>query len=149
MEGLILVLLLIAVFVGYPLANRALKQRRSLMLQEMAHRERLVAMEKGIPVAELPDAEEMNEAMTGGEMEIGAKWATAGNGRALRWIRLAALGVGLLSLFTGIGWYCALILVPDTPQTHGLPELASLGLIGVLGGIGLLLFFAITRNMEV
>lgn len=149
MDGWIIFLLLIVIVVGYQLADRALRQRRMLRLKEMAHRERLLALEQGVPVAELPDEELEEELMNRGEAAMAETRGSLGNGKALQWVRVAALGIGLLSVFSGVGWYIGLRLVPETTYTAGMSELASMGFIPVLSGIGLLLFYAMTRNMEV
>lgn len=149
MEGLIAFLLLIVIVAGYQLGDRALRQRRMLRLKEMAHKERLAALEQGVPVAELPDQELEEELMGRGEAAMVETSGSLGNGRALQWVRVVALGIGLLSVFSGLGWYVGVRLVPETTDTAGIPALASLGFIPVLSGIGLLLFYAMTRNIEV
>jgi len=120
-----------------------------LRLKEMAHRERLMALEQGVPVAELPDEELEDELMSRGEAAMVETSGLLGNGKALQWVRVVTLGIGLLSVFSGLGWYVGVRLVPATSNTAGIPELASLGFIPVLSGIGLLLFYAMTRNTEV
>ncbi len=149
MEGLIVFLLVIVVVGGYRLGDSALRQRRMLRLKEMAHRERLAALEQGVPVAELPDEDLEDELMSRGEAAMVESSGSLRNGKALQWVRVAALGIGLLSVFSGIGWYVGIGLVPETTNTAGITELASLGFIPVLSGVGLLLFHALTRNTEV
>lgn len=148
MEGFVF-LFLVAIVVGYRLADRTLRQRRTLRLKEMVHKERLMALEHGIPVAELPDEELEEQLMSTGEAGMVETSGPFSNGKAMLWVRVMALGVGLLSVFTGLGWYFGMSLVPDTTLTAGMAEMASVGFIPVLGGIGLLLFYALTRNLEV
>ncbi len=119
-----------------------LRAKQRLRLKEMAHNERMMAMEKGVPVTEIP-----------GEDDIETLAAGLGHGvdntTTLRWIRYACLATGLVLVFFGIGWVAGFTAIPETPQTRGMSELATLGLIPAFTGAGLLLFYSLTKNTEI
>lgn len=104
-------------------------QRRQKRL-ELIHQERMVAMEKGIPLPELPDFAEpaapsvLAEAL--GSVRINPRWP---------------LGLGALCAMVGAGVCLALWLSP-TPEPH---QAWPVGLIGVFFGIGLVFHYFLTR----
>ena len=104
-------------------------QRKQRWLDRI-HAERLIALEKGIP---LPEVRDYGEA-------AGQSWL----GRALsttvvnpRW----PLGVGVIFIMTGIGTSLGLGLSGDSYHN----DVASTGLIGVFFGLGLVLHYFLTR----
>ena len=107
------------------LRRRAL-EARSLRLRELLHHERLAAIDKGVPLPEIPAEEEVTPAWLRPEVE---------RVRAA-WLRRLALILGLTALFTGIGMGVGFHLSPD----RGFHVMWSLGFIPALGGIGLLLY---------
>jgi hypothetical protein len=80
---------------------------------------------------------------------VDAKSEGTSNAQTTRWVRLISLGLGLLFFFFGIGFFIAFNIIPDTPATRGMQEMASLGFIPALSGIGLLAFYLLTRRTEV
>lgn len=102
------------------------RQRTRLRLREMAHRERLAALERQVPLPELPELDE-DRALS--------PW-TDPKAQPVLLARLA-LGLGLLGLFVGIGFRLGSWLSGD-PDQHAT---WSLGLIPAMGGVGLLLYW--------
>jgi hypothetical protein len=106
-----------------------LRASRRERRQERLHKERMVAMEKGIPLPELPLEDEpgrrplLTELV--GSIRINPRWP---------------LGVGAVFVMLGLGVSTALSLAHET----GWP----LGLIAVFFGVGLMLHYALTRPSE-
>jgi hypothetical protein len=97
--------------------------------RELNHKERLAALEKGVPMPEIYDGDE----------KIGAALESHWHRKPLnpRW----PLGVGALSVMAGLGTSLALWLSGDP----GHNELWPFGLIAVFLGFGLFLHYALTR----
>ena len=105
---------------------RGLRRQR---LVELAHKERMLALEKGVPLAELPDE-------TGGQRPGPAEVVAS-----MRWNPRWPLGMGALSIMLGIGVSLAMWL----SQGDGHNRVWSFGLIFVFFGLGLMLHYALTR----
>ncbi len=118
-----------------------LRTQQQVRLKEMAHAERVLAMEKGIPLTELPEDEELD--MLTADMD-----RSTGNGSRLAWVRYGTLALGLLLVFFGLGWWVGFSSVSET-ASEGMNELATLGLIPTFSGVGLLLFYWMTREAKV
>ena len=131
MESLIVVSVILGV-AGYALLRRYLWAQAAMRRREMAHKERTLAMEKGIPLDGL--------AATDDELQL----APMSQERVLAVTRLASLGVGLFFLTTGLG----LCLGFRYTENTDLNTIWSIGLIPILGGIGLLLFVALSRRFD-
>lgn len=108
---------------------RQLARRAELKRREWVHAERMAALERGVPFHDLPPdlVEEV-------ERPDGDPAAEA------RWVQRSALGLGLVLALGGMGVVVGFGLVPETSQTLGMQQLAPLGLIPLLAGVGLLLF---------
>ena len=110
-----------------------LRSKRRLEKEQMIHQERLKAMEKGIPLPEFPDLseeakmEQFNRVFT--PPTLNPKWP---------------LGVGILFIFAGLGFMAAMMLSGDSE----LAKLWSMGLIGVFFGVGMMLFYRLTRTTD-
>jgi len=106
---------------------KALRRQRRL---ELIHDERMAAMEKGIPLPELPDygdlARESPIADALASLRLNPRWP---------------LGVGALSIMLGSGTAVALRLSGD--EYHN--QIWSFGLIGIFLGVGLFLHYILTR----
>lgn len=102
------------------------REARRLRAREMLHRERLAAIEKGLPLHELP-AELMFEPR---DEEFRTVSAT----------RNAALAAGLIIAPAGVGMMVAFAKIPD------MRPLAPLGMIPILVGGGLLLYHSLSRK---
>jgi hypothetical protein len=115
---------------------RVLRDRQRLRLEEMAHRERMLALEKGVPVSEIPGACDLDA------------WADdAWTYRLLdgEWDRRAALGAGLVMLFAGAGALLFAWLAPAaTSDAVTLKVASGLGIIPFMASIGMLLYYRLT-----
>jgi len=90
-------------------------------------------MENGIPLGQLEYEQDFNE-----ETAIQPRSPKT----ALVWVRLTALCIGLVFLALGIGVSVALALVGD-PEAN---QMWSLGIVPGLVGVGLLLFYGLSRG---
>jgi uncharacterized membrane protein YfcA len=108
-----------------------LRSRANQRKLELIHKERLAAMEKGIPMPELPDYDRpathswIQYFVT--FCEINPQWP---------------LGFGAISIMLGIGVSLALRLSGEEYHQH----VWSFGLIGIFLGLGLILHYYLTRN---
>ena len=109
---------------------RSSRRQRRLELQ---HKERMMAMEKGIPLPELPADEQPSRpglvADVIGSIRINPRWP---------------LGLGALFVMFGIGLAAALALSQE-PEHY---RVWSFGLIPVFFGLGLMLHYALTRPTQ-
>jgi hypothetical protein len=108
-----------------------LKARHRQEKFELIHKERLAAIEKGIPLPELPDYGDSSgrslvaDALA--SMRLNPRWP---------------LGVGAVSIMLGAGASVALRLSGDVYHT----QIWSFGLIGVFFGVGLFLHYFLTHT---
>lgn len=130
-------LLLIGVYVTRHLF-RHLHEAKLLRLREIVHAERRSALDNSI---ELPESRtrEIEAALSDDlrGMRIGSQ------GGEIRWVRVSALVLGLVGLFSGIGAGIGLYLVPDADVQGTWP----LGFIPFFIGLGLLLFVLLSRGV--
>lgn len=101
-------------------------QRRQRRL-ELIHAERMAAIEKGIPLPEMPDYEALAH-----PSEL------RGNALNPRW----PLGMGTVIAMLGLGLCAALFLSGD--EYHN--QIWPFGLIGVFLGVGLILHYFLMRS---
>jgi hypothetical protein len=106
------------------------RSRQRLRVRELLHRERLAAIDKGIPLHDLPA-----DLLVEPDEQVAVARA-----------QLAALGAGLVLLLGGLGLIAALALTPDTPEMGGMRDLAPMGLIPTMTGAGLLLYHMLVRR---
>jgi hypothetical protein len=95
---------------------RAKRRERRL---EMLHKERMAAIEKGVPLPELNGEDR--------HVRVNPKWP---------------LGVGAILMMIGIGIVAALIISPD----QHLQPMWSMGLIWVFAGIGFMAYHELTKE---
>lgn len=105
-----------------------LRSRRKDRRLELIHKERLAAMEKGIPIPELPDYDPPAPPRPSwwSEMRVNPRWP---------------LGVGALFIMLGGGVTVALMLSGEDYHRR----VWSFGLIPIFFGVGLWLHYALTR----
>lgn len=114
--------------------RRKAVEARSLKLREMLHRERLAAIDKGVPLPEIP-----------GEHEAIPAWLTPEADRIrAAWLRRLALLLGCAAPLVGIGMCVGFYYSPD----RGFHIMWSLGFIPILGGIGFLLYALLASRSE-
>jgi hypothetical protein len=141
--SLLFLIVLVLGLVGFNLWRRNLWQDKQLRLREIIHAERMLAMEKNLP---LPEADEEKYWDAIGGLGLAATQETRGG---VFWVRLLALCLGLTCLFAGAGVVTAfLVITPESQDTRAMASAWPLGLIPVFVGIGLLLFFLLSKGME-
>ena len=130
MDGLLFTLFWVFGWVLLLILIWHLKGRRRERRLEMIHKERMMAMEKGIPLPELPEFTEPSAGATVagavGAIRINPRWP---------------LGLGAVFVMVGAGTSLALWLMPDRDPHNAWP----VGLIAVFFGIGLFLHYLLTR----
>ncbi len=112
-----------------------LRQQKALRIREMQHRERLAAIEKGLTVPE-PSPEPEHMIVIGG-------LGNGGPGAGER----AALATGLVLFLGGVGFLAAFSQMAKG-KLEELANFAPLGLIPMLVGVGLLLYFFLSRRLD-
>ena len=136
MNELAATVILVLGLLALGLLRRDLRNRQRLRLHEMAHQERMLAMEKGLPISEVPAGSDfdawLDELWTDRLFDAGRD-------------RRVALALGLVLLFAGSG---ALLLAWRLPNSSAdaaaLKLAASLGLIPLMASFGLLLYYRLT-----
>ncbi|MBP1634629.1 MAG: hypothetical protein H6Q10_1203 [Acidobacteria bacterium] len=120
---------------GLGVLRRFLRNRQRLRLYEMAHEERMLALEKGLPAADLPAGSDfdawLDEAWTERLLEAG-------------WDRRVALACGLVLLFASAGAvvFAGLVSARDPDAVH--VEMAAAAAIPLMASLGLLLYYRLT-----
>lgn len=109
------------------LALKFLNDRRKRHRLELIAKERLAALEKGVPMPELPDYDDARRPSLAARMRWNPRWP---------------LGAGAMSILLGIGSSIAMWLSGDPYHNQVWP----FGLLGVFFGVGLFLHYALTRD---
>ena len=102
-----------------------LRSKQRIEKLNLIHQERMRAMEKGIPLPEFPELDEESRIEIK-PIRINPKWP---------------LGLGALCLMTGLGVTLAFMMSNDPELT----KLWSMGFIGIFFGVGLVLYYFLTR----
>ncbi len=124
----------IFIFILLGILAEGQRQKRKLARQELIQKERFMAMEKGLPLPEW-DATMLDDE--------GAVLSSAeAHARGKEKFRLVSLCVGFILAFSGIGMIIAFHFSSD----RGFHELTTIGAIPLMAGIGLFLFYLLTRN---
>ena len=113
-------------WVAFFLLLRWMNIRKQQAKLELIHRERIAALEKGVPMPELPDYEGPSHPGFFARMSVNPRWP---------------LGLGALLVTAGPGVCLALWLSGDPYHR----QVWSMGLIGVFLGVGFFLYYALTR----
>ena len=108
------------------LVRKRAREANAMKRRELVHQERLAAIERGVPLPEIPDLE-----------DSASDWLSpeADYVRAL-WLRRVSLFLGLVAVATGVGMCAAFYWSSD----RGFNSMWTLGLIPILAGTGLLLY---------
>jgi hypothetical protein len=140
MEFLAVVVLVLGL-IGASILRRHLREAKQVRLRQIIHEERLKAMEHNVP---LPDVDDTGLARQLEETTNPAGGAGRGGlALAVAWIRIVALCIGLASFFGGIGTAIGMYVIKD-------PEISdywAVGLIAVFIGLGLLIFYWMSRSL--
>ena len=114
--------------------RRRAVESRALKLRELLHRERMAAIDKGVPLPEIP-----------AEAEADPPWLRPEAERMrAAWLRRLALILGLFFLFGGLGMSAGFYYAPD----RGFNAMWTLGFIPLMSGIGLLLYAALAARLD-
>lgn len=105
-----------------------LRSKRRIEKLNLIHQERMRAMEKGIPLPEFPELDETSRIEIT-PIKVNPKWP---------------LGLGALVLMIGVGVTVAFLLSNDAELT----KLWSMGFIGIFFGVGLALYYFLTRTTK-
>jgi hypothetical protein len=132
--------ILILGLVGATILRRHLREAKLLRLREVSHKERMMAMERDLPVPNA-DANRIDSLL--GEDEGTRMRSDPKNSTSVHWIRLAALALGLTSIFGGAGYMAGLYLVTDPDASATWP----IGLIPIFIGTGLLIFLLLSKGL--
>jgi hypothetical protein len=108
------------------LVLRRWKETKRQRRIDLVHTERMAAMEKGIPVPELPDYDEATRPGVFERMRLNPRWP---------------LGLGAFSIVMGAGTSLVLRMSGDPYHNQVWP----FGLLGVFFGFGLFLYYGLTR----
>lgn len=108
------------------LALRRLRDQKRQRKLELIHKERMAAMERGIPVPEMPDYEEAAGPGVFARMRLNPRWP---------------VGLGAFTIIMGAG--VSIVLRMSGDPYHN--EVWPFGLLGVFFGLGLFLYYGLTR----
>ena len=124
----------IFIFILLGIFAESQRQKRKLARQELLQKERFMAMEKGLPIPEWESSIVDEE---------GAPFSSAeAYERKKQAFRLVTFALGFFFTFTGLGMLLAFNLAPGDDWK----DVATVGAIPVMAGVGLLLFYYLTRN---
>jgi len=133
--------ILVLGLIGASMLRRHLREAKQLRLRQIIHEERLKAMEHNAPLPEVDDATLI------GQFFENTNHAARNEGRgmalAILWVRIVALCIGLASFFGGIATSAGMYLVKDP----GISNYWAMGLIPTLIGLGLLIFYLMSRSL--
>jgi hypothetical protein len=133
--------LLILGLIALGMLSKHLRGRKQIQIRQIIHNERMRAMEKGIPFSDL-DHESMARELAQMNEESGNM--ESNTNRSVVWIRLYALCLGVLLLFGGIGIAAGFPLVGN----EEFRTFWAIGFIPALMGLGLLIFYGLSRGYE-
>lgn len=132
--GVVLILGLIALSI----LRKHLIEYKQLRLREILHQERLKAMETEMPIPELQVDDHQLLAANAGPARNGPRLS------AVMWVRLVSLCLGLFMFFCGAGMGVAFLGSGDSEMS----KVWTVGFIPALAGIGLLLFYRLSRGFD-
>ena len=133
--------LLILGLIAAAIWRRHLHDSKLLKLREMIHAERMHNMESN------PSSAANDQELDGLLLDYAKREPRSLNpAAAVAWVRLIALCVGLAGLFGGIGVAIGMFAVTSDPEITGM---WSMGIIPTAIGLGLLMFYYLSRNYSV
>ncbi len=138
--GMFAITLLVLGLLGASILRRHLHEAKLLRLREIVHKERMVAMERDLPVSDAVGTR--IDSLLGEGQGADARHARV-NSASGHWVRLTALALGLSSLFAGIGILPGFHFVSDAD----LSGMWSIGLIPIFVGTGLLIFYGLSKRL--
>jgi hypothetical protein len=118
-----------------------LRDAKLLRIREMIHQERKSNMGSS------PSSASENQALDEFYMELARSHQRPPNlAAAVMWVRLTALCIGFAGLFGGVGTAIGMYAVTADPDITGM---WSMGIIPAAIGLGLLIFYYLSRNFSV
>ena len=133
--------LLILGLVAAGIWRRHLRDAKLLRLREMVHRERMANVESN--TTDEKTSQQLDEFL----LEFAQGQPRSLNpAAAVAWARLVALCIGLAGVFGGIGTAIGMFAVTSEPEISGM---WSMGIIPITVGLGLLVFYILSRNFSV
>jgi len=140
LDGFFVTVLLILGLVAAAIWRRHLRDAKLLRFREMIHRERMNKMETDPSAA--TQSQQLDELL----MDMARQEPRPPNpAAAVGWVRLIALCIGLAGLFGGVGIAIGMFAVSD-PEISGA---WSMGIIPSAIGLGLLVFYNLSRKFSV
>jgi hypothetical protein len=133
--------ILVLGLIGASMLRRHLREGKQLELRRLIHEERMKAMENNLELPEVDDTALVNQILAG--FNPNAESEGRGVTLAILWVRIVALCVGLTAFFGGIATCVAMFYVSDPEVSNYWP----MGLIPTLIGLGLLIFFMMSRSL--
>ena len=121
-----------AVLLAFVLGMKYLATKRWQERRAMIHKERLLAIEKGIPLPELPAEEEFT------------RKAILASPSVRSVLPRVTLGCGIIILFFGFGLLVALMANRD-PEIH---QAWTFAFIPIMLGFGILLYYTLIRRLD-
>lgn len=141
MDGFFVTVLLILGLIAAGIWRRHLRDAKLLRLREMIHQERKTNMESN------PSAATTDQALDEALLDFAKREPRPSNpAAALMWVRLIALCIGLAGLFGGVGMAIGMYAVTSDPEITGM---WSMGIIPAAVGLGLLVFYYLSRKFSV
>lgn len=134
------VTMLILGLVALAVWRNHLHASKRMQIQKIIHEERMMAMEKGVAIEDLKH-ESLNQDITKDGVDNGLEQHGS---KSLMWVRICSLCFGLIFFFGGVGMTIGFPLASD----EEIKGMWSMGLIPVLIGIGLLLFYGLSKGYE-
>lgn len=122
-------------FILIGILAESVRQKSKIAKQELLQKERMFAMEKGLPLPE------WDKSMLGDDGDSVSN--AESHQRKKEWFRYVSLCVGLVLSFAGAGMVVAFHFAPD----KAFHEIVTIGGIPFMAGLGLLLFYYLTRNI--
>lgn len=126
----------IFIFVLLGILGESQRQKAKLARQELLQKERMFALEKGLPLPEWDKSMLVDDGVSVSSAEA--------HKRRKEWFRYVSLCVGLILTFAGAGMVVAFYFAPD----RAFHEIVTIGSIPFMAGLGLLLFYYLTHNKD-
>ncbi len=140
MDGFFVTVLLILGLIAAGIWRRHLRDAKLLKLREMIHRERMNTMDSDPSVAK--ENHQLDELL----LDLAEHEPRPSNpAAAMAWVRVIALCIGLAGLFGGVGIAVGMSMTSD-PEISGM---WAMGIIPSAIGLGLLVFYNLSRNFSV
>lgn len=141
MDGFFVTVLFVLGLIAAAIWRRHLGDMKLLKLREMIHKERMATLDTN--PTDATDSRQLDELL----LDMAKQEPRAPNpAAALMWVRLMALCIGLASVFGGVGVAIGMYAVTADPEITGM---WSMGIIPTAIGLGLLVFYYLSRNFSV